>query len=78
MAGRARITLVGEETLLPYDRPPLSKAMITDEQEPQPVYLLDEGMLASLKATLLRGVRATGNRPRQQDPAPRGWRSAGL
>jgi 3-phenylpropionate/trans-cinnamate dioxygenase ferredoxin reductase component len=54
------ITLVGEETLLPYDRPPLSKAMITDEQEPQPVYLLDDSMLASLKATLLRGVRATG------------------
>jgi 3-phenylpropionate/trans-cinnamate dioxygenase ferredoxin reductase component len=53
------ITLVGEETLLPYDRPPLSKAMITDEQEPQPVYLLDDSMLASLKATLLRGVRAT-------------------
>jgi len=52
------ITLVGEETLLPYDRPPLSKAMITDEQEPQPAWLLDESMLVSLNATVLRGVRA--------------------
>ena len=27
------ITLIGEETLLPYDRPPLSKAMLTEEKE---------------------------------------------
>ena len=53
------ITLISEETLLPYDRPPLSKAMLTDEPEPQPVYLLDDSMLASLNATLLRGVAAT-------------------
>ena len=54
------ITLVSEETLLPYDRPPLSKAMLVEEQEPQPVLLLDEGMIASLKATVLRGVKAVG------------------
>ena len=53
------ITLVSEETLLPYDRPPLSKAMLTDEQEPQPVYLLDESMIASLNASFARGSRAT-------------------
>ena len=53
------ITLIGEETLLPYDRPPLSKAMLTEEQEPSPTYLLDEGMLASLKAHVVRGVKAT-------------------
>ncbi len=52
------LTLIGEETLLPYDRPPLSKAMLTDENEPNPVYLLDEGMLASLQATVIRGNRA--------------------
>ncbi|MCB1379607.1 MAG: FAD-dependent oxidoreductase [Alphaproteobacteria bacterium] len=52
------ITLIGEETLFPYDRPPLSKAMLVDEQEPSPVLLLDEGMLASLKATVIRGNRA--------------------
>ena len=53
------ITLVGEEALLPYDRPPLSKALITGETEPQPTYLLDASMLASLKATVIRGLRAT-------------------
>ena len=54
------ITLVGEETLLPYDRPPLSKAMLVEEQEPQPVLLLDEGMIASLNAIFVRGVKAIG------------------
>jgi 3-phenylpropionate/trans-cinnamate dioxygenase ferredoxin reductase component len=54
------ITLVGEESLLPYDRPPLSKAMIVDDNEPSPVLLLDEGMLASLNATFIRAQRVTG------------------
>ena len=54
------ITLVSEETLLPYDRPPLSKAMLLEETEPQPVLLLDEGMIASLNAVFLRGVKAIG------------------
>jgi len=53
------ITLIGEEDFLPYDRPPLSKAMMTDEHDPAPVLLLDDSMLASLNATLLRGHRAT-------------------
>ena len=34
------ITLIGEEALLPYDRPPLSKASITSDEEPTPVWLL--------------------------------------
>ena len=54
------ITLVSEETLLPYDRPPLSKAMLVDENEPQPVLLLDEGMIASLNAIFVRGAQAIG------------------
>ena len=52
------ITLIGEETLLPYDRPPLSKAMLTEEKEPSPAYLLDESMIASLNAVFVRGARA--------------------
>jgi 3-phenylpropionate/trans-cinnamate dioxygenase ferredoxin reductase subunit len=52
------ITLISEETLLPYDRPPLSKAMLTEEREPAPSWLLDDGMIASLKAVFLRGARA--------------------
>jgi 3-phenylpropionate/trans-cinnamate dioxygenase ferredoxin reductase subunit len=52
------ITLIGEETLLPYDRPPLSKAMLTEEKEPSPAYLLDESMISSLNAVFVRGARA--------------------
>ncbi len=44
------VTLLSEENILPYDRPPLSKSAITDEAEPAPILLLDEGIVASLKA----------------------------
>ena len=53
------ITLISEETLLPYDRPPLSKAMLVEEHEPNPVYLLDDSMMASLGASFIRGNAAT-------------------
>jgi 3-phenylpropionate/trans-cinnamate dioxygenase ferredoxin reductase component len=46
------ITLIGEEALLPYDRPPLSKSAITEEAEPKPVWLMDESIAASLKVDL--------------------------
>ncbi len=54
-----RIVLVSDEQLAPYDRPPLSKASILQEEEPEPVYLLDEGMMASLKVDRIAGVAAT-------------------
>ncbi|MCA3556450.1 MAG: FAD-dependent oxidoreductase [Aestuariivirga sp.] len=57
---RGPVTLVSGETLLPYDRPPLSKAMLLEETEPQPALLLDEGMIASLSASFVRGVKAAG------------------
>lgn len=52
------VTLVSDETLLPYDRPPLSKAAITDEAEPEPVYLLDAVMMKSLNVRFLGGAAA--------------------
>lgn len=52
------ITLVGDETLLPYDRPPLSKASILAETDPEPVWLLDAGIVASLKADVITGSAA--------------------
>jgi 3-phenylpropionate/trans-cinnamate dioxygenase ferredoxin reductase subunit len=58
-AWKGPVTLIGDEALAPYDRPPLSKAAIMDEAEPQPVYLLDEGMMASLEVNFLRGSAAT-------------------
>jgi len=58
-AWKGPITLISDEALAPYDRPPLSKAAIMEEAEPQPVYLLDEGMMASLEVNFLRGSAAT-------------------
>ncbi|HUR43271.1 MAG TPA: FAD-dependent oxidoreductase [Aestuariivirga sp.] len=49
------ITLIGEETLPPYDRPPLSKASVTIESEPEPFLLLDEDTMKSLGATWIGG-----------------------
>ena len=49
------ITLIGEESLPPYDRPPLSKASITEEAEPSPLLLLDEDTIKSLGATWIGG-----------------------
>ncbi|HVE24206.1 MAG TPA: FAD-dependent oxidoreductase [Sporichthya sp.] len=54
-----RITLIGAETHLPYDRPPLSKDVLVGE--------LDDTTLrvdyTSLNVTVRAGVRATGLRP---------------
>ncbi|CAN7629411.1 NAD(P)/FAD-dependent oxidoreductase [Rhizobium sp. LjRoot254] len=42
------IVLVGDEPCLPYERPPLSKAMLIDEVEPRPSFVIDLDMLAGL------------------------------
>ena len=57
-AWKGPVTLISDEALAPYDRPPLSKAAIMDDAEPQPTYLLDEGMMASLEVNFLRGAAA--------------------
>lgn len=53
------ITLVGEEQHLPYDRPPLSKTSITQEGEPEPVWLMDGTIARELNVHVLKGVAAT-------------------
>jgi 3-phenylpropionate/trans-cinnamate dioxygenase ferredoxin reductase subunit len=50
------ITLISEEALLPYDRPPLSKASIMEEGEPQPIWLLEPDIVASLKVDAKLGA----------------------
>ena len=57
------ITLLSEENLLPYDRPPLSKAAITQEAEPQPVWLIDEAIVRELKVEVRKGATATAINP---------------
>ena len=53
------ITLISEEGLLPYDRPPLSKASMLEEGEPQPIWLLEPGIIASLKVDAKLGIAVT-------------------
>lgn len=52
------ITLVAGETHAPYDRPPLSKSVITDDAHPQPPFLTDEATLKSINVEFLPGVAA--------------------
>ncbi len=53
------IVLLGEEALLPYDRPPLSKSSILEESEPEPVWLMDETIARELKVDARTSVQAT-------------------
>ncbi|MCP5080469.1 MAG: FAD-dependent oxidoreductase [Alphaproteobacteria bacterium] len=52
------ITLVGEETLLPYERPPLSKAVLKGEAEIKDVMLADEDAYREHEITFIGGCRA--------------------
>jgi NADPH-dependent 2,4-dienoyl-CoA reductase/sulfur reductase-like enzyme len=62
---QGRITLIGAEPHLPYDRPPLSKEFLTtDEVEPPtPVYRSSETLQAKLGLELRTGAPATGLDP---------------
>jgi 3-phenylpropionate/trans-cinnamate dioxygenase ferredoxin reductase subunit len=53
------IALIGEETLPPYERPPLSKAVMTTDPEPAPAHSLTEQTAREKRIDLIRGVRAT-------------------
>ncbi|GAA2448829.1 FAD/NAD(P)-binding oxidoreductase [Actinomadura vinacea] len=57
---RGPVTLLAAEPHLPYDRPPLSKAALTAEQEPEgPPLLKDRDACAGLDLDVRTGVRAT-------------------
>jgi NADPH-dependent 2,4-dienoyl-CoA reductase/sulfur reductase-like enzyme len=53
------LTLVGAETEMPYDRPPLSKKVLAGEWDPERIRLRRPDDFASLSLTLRLGVRAT-------------------
>ena len=55
----ARITLVGAEREIPYDRPPLSKKVLAGEWEPERIRLRKSDDFHSLGLDLRLGVRAT-------------------
>jgi 3-phenylpropionate/trans-cinnamate dioxygenase ferredoxin reductase subunit len=52
------LTLVGEETALPYERPPLSKAVLIGEAD-EPDWVRDEAFYADQQIALLRGTTVT-------------------
>lgn len=57
------ITLVGAETHLPYDRPPLSKQFLAGTWDIERIRLADETALADLELELRLGVRAVDMAP---------------
>ncbi|MFC8516368.1 NAD(P)/FAD-dependent oxidoreductase [Streptomyces sp. NPDC057257] len=54
------LTLVGDEPLAPYDRPPLSKQLLASEWEPERLDLRPADDLVALGLDLRLGVAATG------------------
>lgn len=54
------VTLVGAETIAPYDRPPLSKSLLTAQERLAPVALRAAEKYAELALDLRLGVTATG------------------
>lgn len=60
------ITLIGDEPHLPYDRPPLSKQVLSGTWPPERAALRDAGQIAGLGLDLRLGTRAAG-----LDPAER-------
>lgn len=52
------VVLVGEEPILPYDKPPLSKGLLNGSQQLEDVLLLSEDEAAALDIRLILGRRA--------------------
>lgn len=63
------IVLIGAESTLPYDRPPLSKGVLTGVVEPDACRLRDDGWAANFDLDLILGVAATGLRPVERSVA---------
>jgi NADPH-dependent 2,4-dienoyl-CoA reductase/sulfur reductase-like enzyme len=55
-----RITLVGAEREMPYDRPPLSKKLLSGEWEPDRIVLRKPDDVTGLGLETMLGVRASG------------------
>src|SRR5690348_7899162 len=55
-APEADITLIGDELHLPYDRPPLSKAFLTDKLDAATLYLKPESFFAEHGIRMMLGT----------------------
>jgi anthranilate 1,2-dioxygenase ferredoxin reductase subunit len=58
-SAEAEITLIGDELHLPYDRPPLSKAFLTNKLDAEKLYLKPESFFAEHGIRLRLGQTAT-------------------
>lgn len=54
------LTLIGDEVHLPYDRPPLSKQVLTGEMPAEQLHYLEQQGIADLGIDLILGDEATG------------------
>ncbi len=52
-----RILLIGDEPWRPYERPPLSKAMLAADPEPPVLFFHDASLYAELNIELMLGTR---------------------
>jgi 3-phenylpropionate/trans-cinnamate dioxygenase ferredoxin reductase component len=57
------VILIGEEPHVPYERPPLSKAALTDDGHPVPRTIVTREKLAALGIEFVPGAKATGIDP---------------
>jgi NADPH-dependent 2,4-dienoyl-CoA reductase/sulfur reductase-like enzyme len=57
------VTLLGRETQLPYERPPLSKGYLLGKEEKSSIYVHDEGWYADNEVDLRLGVTVTALDP---------------
>ncbi|MBP3962710.1 NAD(P)/FAD-dependent oxidoreductase [Paenibacillus lignilyticus] len=53
------ITLIGKENRTPYERPPLSKSVLLEEEAPAPTFMLDAAKLEELNIQLLSDSHVT-------------------
>src|SRR5688572_15339719 len=53
-----KLTLVGDEPYVPYDRPPLSKKLLAGELDVEQTWLRDADTLSNVEAELMFGCRA--------------------
>ena len=58
-----RIVLIGEEVWRPYERPPLSKAVLLEDPEPEVLYFHPEQRYAELGIELMLGVAVEAVQP---------------
>jgi NAD(P)H-nitrite reductase len=58
-----KLTLVGDESELPYDRPPLSKGHLAADHTGDPIHLITEPALADLEVELVLGRTAVRTDP---------------